>query len=711
MIKNHFIRLRIRMNRIKNNRNRFFFAIIVLALLPLHVNAQFSYKWMSAGALHNWFSEAGCEIEEGRSSDASQQDGLQWPAIFAYQDCQAAKGLWMGARNFTDEKGDDYSYKVVHVGPRTSGVGEVFPVDFRMISKFPQPIVTVDGVVSTLKPVDIDEIDENMPWDRMIINTVNSQLGLTMTRKVIQFSHPQHDNYMVYDYTFTNTGNVDNDSEIELDGNDLDSVYFFFQYRYAINRQIRYLVHNSAGWGKNTMNDARGDGLTNPTLYGDPADENIRTQYAWHGYHPEKEIAWDNIGVPIFWPDAQGYISATDTVGRLGAPQFVGIVTIHADKSAEDPSDDWAQPTTTVHIGSDIPRTKTNDPYNETWMKEEYEWMKKGHMARHARLVQPDGDYAVQKAHPVLTSGGGYSSANGYGPYSIKFGQSVHIVMAEGAAGLSTKECIRIGGMYMDGLLSDRAKNEMVLTGKDSLIKTFKKAIANYESDYSIDQPPFPPKSFTVEGGGDKILLTWEVFSNDPNLSNLAGFRIYRNAGEYNNPLRPADLVYVAGRDERSFEDFSPVRGVGYYYYIEAFDNNGLNSSRYYTQTVDAAFLTRPQGDKMGDIRVVPNPYIISSSVDRLRFNGETDKLAFFNIPGKCRISIFTENGELVKTIIHTDGSGDESWNAVTSSNQLVVSGIYIAFIEVTEDIIDQATSKKLYTKGQRKIVKFVIVR
>lgn len=692
---------------------RLLFLLIMLSIMmtPFYSQAQWSIKWMSVGSIHNWFSESGCEIEHGRI--ASQQDGLRWPAIYDYQDCQAAKGLWMGARNFTDEKDNFYPYKVLHVGPRATGVGEVFGVDFRMISKFVEPVVTVDGVNSYLDEIVSDEYDETMPWDRMIINTLNSHMGLTMTRKIMQFSHPLHDDYIIYDYTFTNTGNIDDDAELELEGQSLDSVVVFLQYRYSVNREVRYLVDNSAGWGKNTMNDARGDGTENPVLYGDPPEENFRAQYAWHGYHPDKQIPWDNIGVPIWYPGGgSAYISDADTVGRIGAPQFVGIVTLHADQSATDETNDMAQPTTTVYIGSDIPRTKLNDPYNISWMQEEYDdWMTAGHGPRHARVVEPTGNYATQRVGPWLGTGGGYSLANGYGPYNLESGESFRIVMAEAAAGLSTEECIRIGALYIDGLLSDKSKNEMVLTGKDSLFKTFRKAISNYESGYNIQQPPQPPKNFSIAGGGDKISLSWEVNENDPNLADLQSFEIYRNEGEYNNPLKPSELIYTAGKDERIFEDTSPVRGVGYYYYIIALGSNNLNSSRYYTQSYDPTYLTRPMGETMSDIRVVPNPYVISSSEDRMRFAGEPDKLAFFNIPGQCKIKIYTEIGELVATIKHTDGSGDEYWKAVTSSNQLVVSGIYLAYIEVTEDIIDQSTGQKKYKKGQNKIVKFVIVR
>ena len=185
-------------NSAHEGRLLFLLIMLVVLMAPFHSIAQFSEKWMTVGSLHNWFSESGCEIEQ--NSPRPQQWGLQWPAIFDYQDSQAQKGMWIGARNFTDEKDDFYPYKVVHVGPRTNGVGEVFPVEFRTISKFVEPAVIVDGVTSYLKEVESNEYDDSMPWDRMIINTVNSHMGITMTRKIMQFSHPQHDNYMIYDY-------------------------------------------------------------------------------------------------------------------------------------------------------------------------------------------------------------------------------------------------------------------------------------------------------------------------------------------------------------------------------------------------------------------------------------------------------------------------------------------------------------------------------
>ncbi|MEM8559931.1 MAG: fibronectin, partial [Bacteroidota bacterium] len=76
-------------------------------------------------------------------------------------------------------------------------------------------------------------------------------------------------------------------------------------------------------------------------------------------------------------------------------------------------------------------------------------------------------------------------------------------------------------------------------------------------------------------------------------------------------------------------------------------------------------------------------------------------------------IDIYTELGELVDTLEHTDGSGDEFWDHTTTSRQTIVSGIYIAVITVTQDIPDPNSESGglLYRNGEQAIKKFVIIR
>ncbi len=681
--------------------------LVGLAATPLR--AQQTVKWMTVGSLQNWFSSRGCEIEEGRSSAADQQDGLQWPAWYQKQDCQAAKGLWIGCTNYTDSKGSTFQYKVVHVGPRVQGVGEFFPISMETVSKVAPPVVTVDGAVSEGNPVGNDRVDPTISADREIINVVNTAIGITMTRKILQFANQYHDNYMIYDYTFTNTGNINDDPAIELPNQTLTGVYFYWQYRLSPVFDVRYVIGNPTSWGKNAMNDARGDGYLLPTTHAEDTDDSVnvpgvytsrhmRAQFVWHGKFPPF-TQYDNIGAPIWVP----YYDPTDTTGRLGAPHFVGHVTIHADKSATDQSDDFAQPSTTSFEGSDDPEASGNDQFNNSKMQDEYtNWIQRGHSkGRHAWTVEPQGLFDQPTGDPALGTTGGFSNADGFGPYTLAPGQSIHIVLAEGAAGLDRQHCIDIGRKFKAGSLSAKAKDDSVLTGKDSLFQTFRRAIANYMTNYNAPSAPPPVASFSVTSG-DPIALTWEV--TDPGNPDVTGYQIYRCEGRYDGEYLP---IATAGPADRSYNDITAIRGVAYYYYIVTVGNPALNtgaaltpqtnlvSNRAMTQTYQPAYriASRPPGATMADIRIVPNPYVISSDLTRLRFNGEPDKIAFFNIPGRCRIKVYTELGEQIAEIDHENGKGDDYWKSITSSRQIVVSGIYI----VTFENLD--TGEKTYRK------------
>ena len=68
----------------------------------------------------------------------------------------------------------------------------------------------------------------------MIVNEVNTLLGITMKRKIMQWSQQYNDNYMIMEYEFINTGNADADADIELPGQTLNDVYFFWQYRLSM---------------------------------------------------------------------------------------------------------------------------------------------------------------------------------------------------------------------------------------------------------------------------------------------------------------------------------------------------------------------------------------------------------------------------------------------------------------------------------------------
>ncbi len=671
-------------------------------------------KWLAVGSLQNWYSSIGCEREEDGPIKA-QQAGWRWPSPYLNQDMQAAIGLWIGAKNYTEPGGQKYDFKVVHCGPRpqTGGLVEFFPMQFDLIGKFDLPEILVDGEKTYADfEVTLDNVDAEQPYDQALFNVVNTQMGVTMKRKIFQTSYEYYDNIIVIEYTFINTGNVDQDDEIERTSGDLEDAYFYFQYRMAPCKETRILFGDPTAWGRNTLNDERG-----PYRNDSDNPDNFRFSYAWHGYYQDFST-WNNVGGPILETDAGKFgarIDDADTVGRLGSAQFPGVLTLHADKSVTDRSDDAEQPRTTGYIASNHELDYASSAFDPTQMASRYALMTKGHPEKsHAELIT-NGDFTGSKENPGKGSvdDAGYSFVNGYGPYNIPYGDSVKIVMVQASAGLSRDEAIRIGKMYKSGEINDVAKNEYVMQGKDSLYQTFKRATHVYENDWQFPELPRPPRSFEIYSRGGRIDLYWDVYSDGPVIN---GFEIYRSTTEHvdgysdNKYYSKYELIAELPADSRSFIDTLLSPNTAYYYYILSVGDNvqgntelnipahTLKSSRFYTQTYAPAYKkTKGQPTISDKVRVVPNPYI-SSARGSLLYPGEENKIVFVNISGECSIRIYSEIGELIQTIEHNDGSGSQDWFLTTSSNQIVVSGIYIAVI------IDNIT-------GDKEIVKFTILR
>ncbi|MEE9167925.1 MAG: T9SS type A sorting domain-containing protein [Candidatus Neomarinimicrobiota bacterium] len=697
------------------------------------LQAQFSFKWMNVGSMSSPYSEAGAVREEEPPGVTNAP--VQWPAIDLEPGNTRAGGLWVAATNFTDEDGRTYPVKVAHVGPRSGGEVQFFPKSIEVNSRFEAPEVTVDGARSFRRYVFVDNVDATMKPDRTIVNMNTNRLGVDMEQTISAFSQEFHDNYHIIEYKFTNTGIVDSDQSIEVEQT-LNGFYVMFISRYAIHAGSSWTRGGGAPWGKFTMNDAVGDGH-------EDYDVDFRAQFVWAGLNPD-QTAFNTLGGPQW--NSTDWSAADDTLGRLAAAQMVGRVTIHADKSVTDRSDDPGQPSTMGVIGSDDPDL-VDDEFDENLMIRQYDWMTGVKSAsfsqtdplggepdgrlwpHHANQIEPDDDggytlgenFTTPTNNPSSFQGvsdeGGWGIIEGYGPYTLAHDESINLMVAEAAAGLSKEAKLDIGQAYKQSGADDTAliewpegsgvemtKNEWAMTARDSLFQTFERAIANYEADFDIPSPPFPPKSFTVTSGTDAITLAWEMFGSGPTVT---GFEIWRVAKRYTDD-NSYEQVATLGAAADSYSDTEVVRGINYYYYIQAIgetndDDTGLTptgvalkSGRYYTQTYLPANLKREAG-ALSDIHIVPNPFNLGSDED-IRWPDKQDKLGFLDIPGQCTISIYSQLGELIETIEHTDGSGDEFWDHTTSSRQVIASGVYIAVIE------DKDT-------GKTAIKKFVVIR
>ncbi len=749
-------------------------ALLMLSATAVDVQAQFTAQWLDIGTFHGTYTESGAQ-HEGNSSAA---DGMEWPALLRNSSHFRAKALWLGTKNWTDPNGQQWPYFVARIGPRTAGADVTFPVQNLLLSKTEDTIVEVDGALSFDNVAIIDEVDPSLPADRMVHNIHNTLIGVTVDRRAYGYVNQAHDDYHIIEYVYTNTGNTDDDEDIELPNQTLEDTYFFRIHRWRGSLQGAWTVSGGQVWGKFSMVDVVGDGHADYPI-------SFTSQYLWIGVDPEQQSQWDRIGAPLF--DANTWSASDDSLGRLAGSTFIGRVTIHADNSPSDPSYirctqatiDTCQPRTMGFMDSDEALTADGSSHEDY-----YEWGIRTrenpdripggsqHMWPHyADRIEPSGVFWEAKNDASTGKQGGHAVTTAYGPYTLAPGESVRIVVVEGVGGLGFDADYEIGRAYKrggggrdakliqydankDGVITtgtfdyginqvdtdgdgmfdafghgveEMTKNQWVMVSRDSLFVTLQRgmnlyAASNNMSTYPVPEAPHAPSTFSVTGRPDRVELRWTPPAGGPSRT---GWALYRTS-------KWEDFMYVNGCTEdlsiecgyeliasldagaSSYDDTGLNRGTDYYYYLQAIgqsqpdDPDGitgtpggfpLRSAQSLTQTYQPVNLKRPPYGSSGtvaDARVVPNPVNLGSD-ESIRFAQE-DRVAFFNIPGDCTIKIYTELGELVHTIEHNDGSGDELWNLTTKSRQLLVSGIYIAVIT------DNAN-------GEESVLKFTVIR
>ncbi len=140
--------------------------------------------------------------------------------------------------------------------------------------------------------------------------------------------------------------------------------------------------------------------------------------------------------------------------------------------------------------------------------------------------------------------------------------------------------------------------------------------------------------------------------------------------------------------------DFNPPQDVtvthpigGDVYYI-ATHRPFTSADIYQYQTQASAINPEMATNELDDIRVVPNPYVVTNILEPLDRQNPRDrgprKVYFDKLPSECTIRIYTTTGELVKEISHISAydDGQESWDLTTKDNFPIAYGVYIYHID-----------------------------
>lgn len=277
------------------------------------------------------------------------------------------------------------------------------------------------------------------------------------------------------------------------------------------------------------------------------------------------------------------------------------------------------------------------------------------------------------------------------GPLTLTPFASVKIVFAE-VIGEMDREKIVEGGVDNIDL--------MATASRDSMLANVRAARKLYANNYMPDvfPPPTPTdgeNSLKIKTKPGEIIMEWPPISStykDPKLgiNDFAGYRVYRSDYFTIGPwslvldIKKDSIVLVDGNVR--FIDKDLPFGVGNYYCVTSYDEDGNESGKVNNTRFPIYPLRGPNLEFPKNVYVVPNPFRQHSN---LTGTGERYRMEFIGIPAKCKIKIYTLTGDVVQEIDHDDGSGSESWGSIKELDyQLnkwtlgVAPGVYLYRVE-----------------------------
>ncbi|HID94103.1 MAG TPA: hypothetical protein EYP60_08415 [bacterium (Candidatus Stahlbacteria)] len=463
-----------------------------------------------------------------------------------------------------------------------------------------------------------------------------------------------------------------------------------------------------------------------------------------HTVHGDTLIFWRNL---CYTYDGDNPTRPGDDEAEWGmVPGFIGATVLYAPPSSND----------SVWIDKYGDTCRMIRPYSHQW----WNWandpgtdedkmlytLGKHPFSRNKRFMAHPFDWGA----PVFD----YRFMLNYGPYKIGAGDTIDFVCV-GFVGFGLNGGYGYGKGADEGIFEKDKWYPGVRWIVDQAIKAYYMGSMNsdplHPSSPSEDVHwliPIPPEVPYLEYSAGKgvVTLAWtDIAERTPDpidgMYDFAGYRIYRAE------FRPGTWVFLKGfvdsafaeenadqfpKDKygwinrevgetfpHSYVDSFVIYGIPYLYAVTSFDAGrkgpppmpSLESGKVnYKKTELGAEIPvfvkteRSHGKRpaptladLDKITVAPNPYIGSARWERKHEN----RIQFMNLPGTCRIHIYTVSGDLIKEIEHTDGTGDEYWNLLSRNNQEVVSGLYVYKVEAWN-----AEGKPIY-----KIGKFIILR
>ena len=226
------------------------FLIFFIITSLISFSALGAEKWIRQSEIHPRISDAADQSEQMFGDfvttwyfeGAMDERGAGYPEDGWTRSWIRNSGSRFGCRNWRDPETEEvYPIKLGGSPYGASSPTLVqFPVpDENNITihryyRYHPPAIVVDNDlhIESAFPQVGDHYAPDSVWgtaDVMIQSHARNWLGLDIYQTVLVWVSKHHNQYVVYDWTIVNSGNVDLDEEIEREGESLDSLYFMRQ--------------------------------------------------------------------------------------------------------------------------------------------------------------------------------------------------------------------------------------------------------------------------------------------------------------------------------------------------------------------------------------------------------------------------------------------------------------------------------------------------
>ncbi len=584
--------------------------------------------------------------------------------------------------------------------------------------------------------------DARLP-EEMITATWNTNLGITVTRRSYVWSYPGYQDFIIYDYSFKNTGiMVSSLTSLVVPGfpqQTLNTVYFVFHSGISVSTKSQINYHSTLeaiqaggfGWGGG------------------------KGGYPFHDYYHLEDgftLAYStnyNGGAAPLPPalDPFPIKDLADVRAKFGpeleSPAAFGWLALYASPLVKGGLPRPTPKPDVLRVDDHKRGLLLGQPLNLE------NFVFPGFKPRSFYLFATSPDTQAQLGNPGNRMNF-YTFS--YGPYKLAPGDSVRFIVAEITGVMDYNEVVAGDPDHYFPDSTEAAIRRNAQLARNAVQWGMGSTVNGIPLAAQVPPPPPPPPCDALNDshGLDSaaVAVHWSNVAEKTSFTDGAGnawyngstdvdgYRIYRSqdfqySGEgvtpafrgaawtlvadiprsdfanYQNTSQDKDTYYYAFRDQE-------VKfGLRYGYYVAAYrshpaawtSSNGATVSslpELASSDVNRSLPVTPAAGpvKTLNIFVAPNPYVYG---DPQRTFGSSNPFAveFRNLPEKATIRIYTLSGDLVRTIEHKPDArgniyGSEPWDQKTESGLLVAPGLYIYHVEPHDPDISGTFTGKL---------------